>query len=165
VQGPVGPGSPEGRPPVTTSTKQGGLILRDVDGSQGQWSGEPIVVHWRVYPYAHRARYQDCHYTGEPQLIKNRRLGVAGSGKSFSHQRLPVGAFIPFSVGHHAVDATRLILDLFPQGQARGQGETVSNSSSTAQSSISRSGMELMHQSGGVALGGASSPGLVGEAC
>jgi hypothetical protein len=40
-----------------------------------------------------------------------------------------------------------------------------SGSSSTAQSSISRSGMELMHQSGGVALGGASSPGLVGEAC
>jgi hypothetical protein len=38
-----------------------------VDGSQGQWSGEPIVVHWRVYLYAHRARYQDCHYTGEPQ--------------------------------------------------------------------------------------------------
>jgi hypothetical protein len=39
------------------------------------------------------------------------------------------------------------------------------DSSSTAQSSISRSGMELTHQSGGVARGVASSSGLVGEAC
>src|SRR4051794_30308361 len=31
------------------------------------WSGEPMVVHWRVYPYAHRTQYQDCHYTGEQQ--------------------------------------------------------------------------------------------------
>jgi len=38
-------------------------------------------------------------------------------------------------------------------------------SSSTPQSSISRSAMELTHQSGGVALCAASCHGLVGEAC
>ena len=35
VQGPVGPGSPEGGTPVTTSTTRRGIILRDVGGSQG----------------------------------------------------------------------------------------------------------------------------------
>src|SRR5512144_2001930 len=50
-------------------------------------------------------------------------------------------------------------------GLAPPQSQSVLDSSSTPQGSIFSSGKDLTHQPGGVALGAASSPGVVGETC
>src|SRR3954451_11315242 len=68
VQGPIGPGSPEGDAPVTMSatraTDQAARtwMAAGERGAEGQW-----LPHWRMYPYAHGPQYRNCNYTGERQ--------------------------------------------------------------------------------------------------
>src|SRR5947209_20429566 len=68
VEGPVGPGSPEGDAPVTSSTTRAAdqaarlwMVARN-RGAESRWPPP-----WREYPYAHRPQYTDSYYTGERQ--------------------------------------------------------------------------------------------------
>ncbi len=50
-------------------------------GSQRSRRGESPAAHGRVYPYAHRSRHRNCHYTGERQrqlfAVIHRREGLS----------------------------------------------------------------------------------------